>query len=72
MHMYNLIEYNDNYSDNWGSLSNFKRDEIINNVALTNNKNNAPSFTYKGNLLGNRGNDGKKSCENSCTIQIFK
>ena len=60
MHMYNLIEYSDNYSDTWGSLSNFKRDEMINNVALTNNKNSAPSFKYKANLLGNRGNDGKK------------
>ena len=25
--MYNLIEYSDNYSDNSGSLWNFKRDE---------------------------------------------
>ena len=29
MPMYNLIEYNDNYSDNSGSLWNFKRDEIL-------------------------------------------
>ena len=68
MHMYNLIEYSENYSDTSGSLSNFKRDEIINNVDVTNNNNNAPSFKYKGNLLGNTRNDGKKSCENSCTI----
>ena len=72
MHMYNLIEYSDNYSDTWGSLSNFKRDEIINNVDVTNNNNIAPSFKYKANLLRNRRNNGKKSCENSCTIQIFK
>ena len=70
--MYNLIEYSDNYSDTWGSLSNFKRDEIINNVDVTNNNNIAPSFKYKANLLRNRRNNGKKSCENSCTIQIFK
>ena len=30
--MYNLIEYNDNYSDTSGSLWNFKSDEIINNA----------------------------------------
>ena len=70
--MYNLIEYSDKYSDTSGSLSNFKRDEIINNIDVTNNNNIAPWFKYKANLLGNRGNDGKKSCENSCTIQIFK
>ena len=70
--MYNLIEYSDKYSDTLGSLSNFKRDEIINNVAVTNNNNNAPSFKYKANLLSKTRNDGKKSCENSCTIQIFK
>ena len=69
--MYNLIEYSDKYSDTSGSLSNFKRDEIINNVAVTNN-NNAPSFKYKANRLRKTRNDGKKLCENSCTIQIFK
>ena len=72
MHIYNLIEYSDNYSDTSGSLSNFKRYEIINNVDVTNNNNNAPSFKYKANLIGNTGNDRKKWCENSCTIQSFK
>ena len=37
MPMYNLIEYSDNYSDTSGSLWNFKRDEIIGNINLTNN-----------------------------------
>ena len=36
MPMYNLIEYSDNYSDTSGSLWNFKRDEIIGNIDLTN------------------------------------
>ena len=31
MLMYNLIEYNDNYSDTSGSLWQFKRDEIEGN-----------------------------------------
>ena len=34
--MYNLIEYSDNYSDTSGILWCFKRDEIVNNVDVTN------------------------------------
>ena len=49
MSMYNLIEYSDNYSDTSGSLWNFKRDEITNNVDVTND-NIAPSFKYKLNF----------------------
>ena len=56
MPMYNLIEYNDNYSDTSGSLWNFKRDEIIRNINLTNN--NSSSFKYKSNLIGNTDADG--------------
>ena len=51
MPMYNLIEYNDNYSDTSGSLWSFKSDEIVNNADLTNDD-NAPSFKYKANLIG--------------------
>ena len=43
MPKYNLIQYSDNYSDTSGSLWGFKRDEVVNNVDVTNN-NNAPSF----------------------------
>ena len=57
--MYNLIEYSDNYSDTSGSLWNFKRDEIINNADVTNDD-NAPSFKYKANLIGNTETDGTK------------
>ena len=52
MPMHNLIEYSDNYSDTSGSLWNFKRDEITNNADVTND-NNALSFKYKSNLIGN-------------------
>ena len=71
--MYNLIEYSDNYSDTSGSLWNFKRDEIINNADVTNDD-NAPSFKYKANLIGNTVANGvnKKRCRNRCTIKIFK
>ena len=60
MPMYNLIEYSDNYSDTSGSLWNFKRDEIINNVNLTNDD-NSPLFKYKANLIGNTENNGTKN-----------
>ena len=60
MPMYNLIEYSDNYSDTSGSLWNFKRDEIDNNANVTND-NNAPSFKYKANLIGNTENNGTKN-----------
>ena len=43
MPIYTLIEYSDNYSDISGSLWEFKRDEITNNVDVTNDD-NAPSF----------------------------
>ena len=51
MPIYNLLEYSDNYCDTSGSLWHFKRDEITNNADVTNN--NAPSFKYKANLIGN-------------------
>ena len=60
MPMYNLIEYSDNYSDTSGRLWNFKRDEIINNEGVTND-NNAPSFKYKANVIGNTENNGTKN-----------
>ena len=43
MPMYNLIEYNDNYSDISGSLWDFKRDKIVNNAYVTNDD-HVPSF----------------------------
>ena len=58
--MYNLIECSDNYSDTSGSLWNFKRDEIIKNGGVTND-NNAPSFKYKANIIGNTENNGTKN-----------
>ena len=56
MPMYNLIEYNDNYSDTSGSLWQFKRDEIEGDADLT--INNASSFKYKANLIGDTVADG--------------
>ena len=56
--MYNLIEYSDNYSDTLASLWNFKRDEIVDSANVTND--NAPSFKYKANVIGNTENDETK------------
>ena len=60
MPMYNLIEYSNNYSDTLGRLWNFKRDEIIKNANVTNDD-NASSFKYKANLIGNIKNNGTKN-----------
>ena len=60
MPMYNLTEYSDNYSDTSESLWNFKRDEIINNVDVTNDD-NALSFKYKASIIGNTDNNGRKN-----------
>ena len=60
MPIYNVIEYSDNYSDISGRLWNFKRDEIINNADMTNDD-NAPSFKYKANIIGNTENNGRKN-----------
>ena len=58
MPMYNLIEYNGNYSDTSGSLSQFKRDEIEADDDLTVNAqhipNNLSSFKYKSSFITNR------------------
>ena len=72
--MYNLIEYCDNYSDTSGSLWNFKRDETEEDADLT--INNASSFKYNTNLIGDTVADGanrkKRKRKNSCAIKIFK
>ena len=51
MPMYNLIEYNDNYSDTSGCLWQFKRDEVPNNDADL-SIDNSKSFKYKAALVG--------------------
>ena len=72
MPMYNLIEYSDNYSDTSGILWDFKRDEIVNNADVTNND-NAPSFKYKANLIGNTETNGtKKGVEMAVPLKYLK
>ena len=60
MPLYNLTEYSDNYSDTSGSLWGFKREEIHNNVSVSNDD-NAPLFKYKASNIGNTENNGTKN-----------
>ena len=60
MPMYNLVEYNDNYSDTSGSLWQFKRDEApANNADLT--IDNSKSFKYKAALTGKTGSHNNRN-----------
>ena len=52
MPMYSLIDYSDNHSDSSGSLKSFKRDQVTDNVVVSNDK-NLPSFKYKASITGN-------------------
>ena len=58
MLMYNSIEYSDNYSDTSGSLWQFNRDEIEEDVDLTPDanhiSNNSSLFNYKSSFITNR------------------
>ena len=58
MPMHNLIEYSDNYSDTFGGLWQFKRDEIEGDVDLTVNAQHIPdnssSCMYKSSFITNR------------------
>ena len=57
--MYSLIKYSDEYSDTWGSLWSFKRDET-NTDAIVCTANNS-SFKYKSSIIGNTEADGTKN-----------
>ena len=70
--MYNLIEYSDNSSHTSESSWSFKRDDIVNNVDVVTNDDNAPSFKYKASNIGNIMEWNTKWSKNSCTTQIFK
>ena len=58
MPIYNLTEYSNNYSDTSGSLWQFKRDGIEEDLDLTLDANHIPnnssSFKYKSSFITNR------------------
>ena len=68
MPMYNSLEYSDNYSDTSESLRNFKRDEIEEDADLT--INNASSFQYKANLIGDTVADGANRQKENVKIAV--
>ena len=52
MPMYNLLEYSANYADSFGSLWQFKRDELQIGIAILEvSVDSSLSFKYKANLL---------------------
>ena len=67
MPMYILIEYSDSCSDTSGSLWQFKRDEINNNIT---NDDNAPSFKYKANVIGDTVADGANRRKEGVKIAV--
>ena len=68
MPMYNLLKYSNNYSDTLGSLWNFKRDEIEKDADLT--IDNAFSFKYKANLIGDTVVDGANRKKEKVKIAV--
>ena len=68
MPMYNLLEYSDNYSDTSESLWNFRRDEIEEDAGLA--INNASSFKYKANLIGDTVADGANRKKENVKIAV--
>ena len=66
--MYNLLKYSDNYSDTSGNLRNFKRDKIEGDAVLT--INNASSFKYKANLIGDNVADGANRKKENVKIAV--
>ena len=73
MHMCNLIEYSDNYSNISGNLWQFKRDKVpAKNVDLS--IDNSKSFKYKAALLGKPADaaDGTSFVKNTKTVVPLK
>ena len=62
MPMYNLIEYNDNYSKTSGSLWQYCKDiPAVNNdgdIVIFDGTNNTDSFKFKSNIIGKTNNNG--------------
>ena len=69
MPMYNLIGYSDNYSDTTGTLWQFRRDEIERDANIT--INDASSFRYKANLIGNTDVDGANRKKENVKIAVL-
>ena len=73
MPMYNLIEYNNNYSDTSGSLWQFRRDKIEEDADST--IKNAPLFKYNAYLIGDtvadRANRKKENAKRAMPLKYL-
>ena len=67
MSMYNLIEYDDNYSKTSGSLWQCYKDDPNNNITQSESFKSKIKITEKPPVDGNT-----KKFWNNCTIKIFK
>ena len=67
MPMYNLIEYNDNYSKSSGNLWQYNRDEPVLNIngVIVDfpDDNDSVLFKFKQKITGQTGNDGTKDVQ---------
>ena len=70
--MYNLTEYSDYYSDTSGSLWQFKRDEVPNNIDDNLTVDNSQSLKYKAGFVGKTANavNNTNSSVNSTKIVV--
>ena len=74
MPMYNLIEYIDNYSDNSGSLWQFKRDESpVTNAGNPDSVSvdNSSSFKYKSSFTGESSAVAGKNIKIAAPLKYF-
>ena len=76
MSMYNLKEYNDNYSKTSGGLWHYYRDEpFLDNGAIADfpaNDDNSSSFKFKTKIADKRENDGTKHVKIRAPLKVFK
>ena len=67
MHMYNLIEYSDNYAKTTGSLWQYCKDipagDANNEITEFRRGNTTDSFNFKAKITGQTGDDGTKDVE---------
>ena len=75
MQMYNLIEYNDNYSKRTGSLWQYCKDipavDDDGNIINFNGANNTDSFNFKNKLTGQTNDDGIINVEIMVPLKQF-
>ena len=73
--MYNLIEYNDNYSKSSGNLWQYYRDEPVSNIngVIVDfpDNNDSVLYKFKQKITGQTGNDGTKNVQIMVALQYL-